>query len=40
MSFSGKVGDRLDVFKGYEWMDMTGEELRRARNFQEFSLNR
>ena len=29
-SFWGKVGNRPDVFKGIEWIDMTGEELRRA----------
>ena len=36
----GKEGDCLDAFKGNEWVDQTGEELRRARRFQGFSLNR
>jgi len=39
-SFWGKVGECLDAFEGGEWIRMTGEELRRARNHQEFSLNR
>ena len=30
----GKEGDRHDAFKGNEWVDQTGEELRRARRFQ------
>jgi len=39
-SFWGKVGDCLDAFERVEWTRMTGEELRRARNHHEFSLNR
>jgi len=34
-----KVGNCLDALKASEWVDQTGEELRRARESQEFSLN-
>jgi hypothetical protein len=36
----GKVGDCTDVFELSEWIGMTGEELKRARNLQGFSLDR
>ena len=35
----GKEGDHLDTFTRNEWIDQTGEELRRARKSQGFSLN-
>ena len=36
----GKVGDCIDAFELSEWIGMTGEGLKRARNLQEFSLDR
>ena len=36
----GKVGDCIDAFELSEWIGMTGEELKRARNLQGFSLDR
>ena len=36
----GKEGNRFDALKRVRWIDQTGEELRRARKSQEFSLNR
>ena len=35
----GEVGDCIDAFERFGWMRMTGEELRRASNHLEFSLN-
>ena len=36
----GKVGDCIDAFELSEWIGMTSEGLKRARNLQEFSLDR
>ena len=36
----GKVGDCIDAFERVRWARMTGEEIKRARNLQEFSLDR
>ena len=35
----GKEGNYFDALKQVRWINQTGEELRRARESQEFSLN-